>query len=83
LVRLSNRASSEAIISWRPVAGKEGEFGKGLGLENDWVVRIVKAVGNYGESYDRNVGKDSRLKIDRGLNRLWNLGGLHYAPTVR
>jgi general L-amino acid transport system substrate-binding protein len=63
--------------------GKEGEFGKGLGLENDWVVKIIKAVGNYGESYDRNVGKDSRLKIDRGLNRLWNLGGLHYAPTVR
>ncbi len=63
--------------------GKEGEFGKGIGLENDWVVRIVKNVGNYGESYDRNVGKDSRLKIDRGLNKLWTQGGLQYAPPVR
>jgi general L-amino acid transport system substrate-binding protein len=63
--------------------GKEGEFGKGIGLDNDWVVKIVKAVGNYGESFERNVGKDSRLKIDRGVNKLWNAGGLQYAPPVR
>ncbi|MEQ1649247.1 MAG: amino acid ABC transporter substrate-binding protein, partial [Hyphomicrobiaceae bacterium] len=54
--------------------GKEGEFGKGLGLDNDWVVRIVTNVGNYGESYERNVGAGSRLKIDRGLNKLWTAG---------
>jgi general L-amino acid transport system substrate-binding protein len=63
--------------------GKEGEFGKGIGLDNDWVVKIVKAVGNYGESYERNVGAGSRLKIDRGLNKLWNAGGLQYAPPIR
>ena len=63
--------------------GKEGEFGKGIGLDNDWVVKIVKAVGNYGEMFERNVGPGSRLKIARGLNNLWNKGGLQYAPPLR
>jgi len=63
--------------------GKEGEFGKGLGLDNDWAYRIVKQVGNYGEVFERNVGAGSRLKIDRGLNRLWTKGGLQYAPPIR
>jgi len=63
--------------------GKEGDFGKGLGLDNDWAYRIVKQVGNYGEVFERNVGADSRIKIDRGLNRLWNKGGLQYAPPIR
>ena len=65
------------------VLGTEGDFGKGIGLDNDWVVKIVKGVGNYGESYERNVGSGSRLKIDRGLNKLWNQGGLQYAPPIR
>jgi general L-amino acid transport system substrate-binding protein len=63
--------------------GKEGDFGKGLGLDNDWAYRIVKQVGNYGEIFDRNVGAGSRLKIDRGLNALWTKGGLQYAPPIR
>jgi general L-amino acid transport system substrate-binding protein len=63
--------------------GKEGDFGKGIGLDNDWAVKIIKAVGNYGEAYDRNVGSGSRLNIDRGLNKLWNKGGLQYAPPIR
>ena len=63
--------------------GAEGDFGKGIGLDNDWVVRIVKAVGNYGESYERNVGSGSRLKIARGLNNQWNNGGLQYSPPIR
>jgi general L-amino acid transport system substrate-binding protein len=63
--------------------GKEGDFGKGIGLENDWVVKMIKAVGNYGEMFERNVGSGSRLNIDRGLNKLWNKGGLQYAPPVR
>ncbi len=63
--------------------GTEGEFGKAIGLDNDWVVRIVKGVGNYGESYERNVGSGSRLKIERGLNKLWTVGGLQYAPPIR
>ncbi len=67
----------------RRLLGKEGDFGKGLGLENDWLIRIVKHVGNYGEIYDRTLGDGSPLKIARGANRLWNQGGLQYAPPVR
>lgn len=63
--------------------GAEGEFGKDLKLPKDWAVQIVKQVGNYGESFDRNVGAGSELKIERGLNALWNKGGLQYAPPVR
>jgi general L-amino acid transport system substrate-binding protein len=63
--------------------GTEGKYGEALGLDNDWVVRIVKQVGNYGEIFDRNAGEGSLLKIDRGLNRLWSKGGLQYAPPVR
>src|SRR5690242_7757590 len=63
--------------------GTEGNYGEQLGLSKDWAVRIVKAVGNYGESFDRNVGAGSPLKIDRGLNRMWNKGGVQYAPPIR
>jgi general L-amino acid transport system substrate-binding protein len=63
--------------------GAEGNFGEQLGLTKDWVVRIVKHVGNYGESFDRNVGAGSKLGIERGLNRLWNKGGIQYAPPIR
>jgi len=63
--------------------GTEGNFGEQLGLTKDWVVRIVKQVGNYGETFERNVGQGSPLKIDRGLNRLWTKGGIQYAPPVR
>jgi general L-amino acid transport system substrate-binding protein len=63
--------------------GKDGELGKGIGVNNDFVVKIVKAVGNYGELFERNVGTGSRLKIVRGLNNLWNKGGIQYAPPLR
>jgi len=63
--------------------GKDGNYGEQLGLTKDWVVRIVKAVGNYGEAFDRNVGAGSKLKISRGLNKLWNQGGIQYAPPIR
>ncbi|MGB7258166.1 MAG: amino acid ABC transporter substrate-binding protein [Pseudolabrys sp.] len=63
--------------------GTEGNYGEQLGLTKDWAVRIVKAVGNYGEAFDRNVGAGSPLKIDRGLNRLWTKGGIQYAPPIR
>ncbi|MCF7203367.1 amino acid ABC transporter substrate-binding protein [Pseudomonas oligotrophica] len=63
--------------------GAEGEYGKDLKLNKNWAVQIVKQVGNYGEVFERNVGKGSELKIERGLNALWNKGGLHYAPPVR
>ena len=63
--------------------GTEGAFGEQLGLTKDWAVRIVRLVGNYGETFDRNVGAGSPLKIERGLNRLWTKGGIQYAPPVR
>jgi general L-amino acid transport system substrate-binding protein len=63
--------------------GGEGNFGEQLGLTKDWVYRIVKLVGNYGETFERNVGQGSPLKIVRGLNALWNKGGVQYAPPIR
>jgi general L-amino acid transport system substrate-binding protein len=63
--------------------GTEGNYGEQLGLTKDWAVRIIKAEGNYGEAFERNVGQGSPLKIARGLNRLWNKGGIQYAPPVR
>ena len=67
----------------RRLLGVEGDFGKNLGLTNDWAYRMIKAVGNYGESFERNVGMGSPIKIRRGLNALWNKGGLQYAPPIR
>jgi general L-amino acid transport system substrate-binding protein len=63
--------------------GTEGKHGEALGLTNDWAFRIVKHVGNYGEAFERNVGQGSVLKIGRGINALWNKGGLQYAPPIR
>lgn len=63
--------------------GTEGKFGEALGLPNDWAYRVIKLVGNYGESFERTVGQGSPLKIKRGLNALWNKGGLQYAPPIR
>ena len=65
------------------LVGTEGDFGKPLGLSSDWAVRAIRAVGNYGEVFDRNVGAHSKLGIPRGLNELWNNGGIQYAPPIR
>jgi general L-amino acid transport system substrate-binding protein len=58
-------------------------MGKALHLDDKWLYAIVKQVGNYGESFERNVGKDSPLKLERGLNRLWTQGGLMYGMPIR
>jgi len=65
------------------ILGVTPGMGKALGVDEKWVYNIVKQVGNYGESFDRNVGMGSPLKIDRGLNKLWTQGGLQYAPPIR
>jgi general L-amino acid transport system substrate-binding protein len=65
------------------ILGVTPGMGKALGVDEKWVYSIVKQVGNYGESFDRNVGMASPLKIDRGLNKLWTQGGLQYAPPIR
>jgi general L-amino acid transport system substrate-binding protein len=67
----------------RRMLGAEGQYGEALGLTNDWVYRIVKHVGNYGEVFERNIGQGSPLKIVRGLNALWTKGGLQYGPPFR
>jgi general L-amino acid transport system substrate-binding protein len=61
----------------------EGQQGTLLGLDNDWVVDVISAVGNYGEIFERNVGPNTVLGLDRGLNQLWTNGGLLYAPPYR
>ncbi len=63
--------------------GVEGNFGENLGVSNSWAYNIIKQVGNYGESYDRNVGPKTPLGLARGLNALWNKGGIMYAPPIR
>jgi len=65
----------------QPVEGEP--FDAGLGLDADFVVNVIRAVGNYGEIYDRNVGEGSALGLERGLNALWTDGGLQYAPPFR
>jgi general L-amino acid transport system substrate-binding protein len=67
----------------RRLLGVEGQFGQSLGVTNDWAYRIIKAVGNYSEVFERNVGQGSPLKIARGLNGLWTKGGLQYGLPVR
>ncbi len=67
----------------RRLLGIEGVKGEWMGVPDDWGYSIVKHVGNYGEIFDRNVGKGSALGISRGLNALWSKGGLQYAPPIR
>ncbi|MBX3686570.1 MAG: amino acid ABC transporter substrate-binding protein [Rhodocyclaceae bacterium] len=80
---VEQEAKSSKNPDVRRLLGAEGEMGKDLKLPKDWVVQIVKQVGNYGEVFDRNVGAGSELKIARGINALWTKGGLQYAPPVR
>ncbi len=60
--------------------GRTGDLGQSMGLPNDWAVRVIRQVGNYGEMYERNI---TPIGIPRGVNNLWNNGGLHYAPPIR
>ncbi|HEX4890851.1 MAG TPA: amino acid ABC transporter substrate-binding protein [Alphaproteobacteria bacterium] len=67
----------------RRLLGTEGKFGEGMGLPDDWAFNIISKVGNYAEIFERNVGMASPLAIPRGLNALWNKGGIQYAPPIR
>ncbi|MEG9883939.1 MAG: amino acid ABC transporter substrate-binding protein [Hyphomicrobiales bacterium] len=67
----------------RHLLGLEGDFGVGLGLDNDWAYNIIKTVGNYGEVFARTLGPDTPIGLPRGLNRLWTEGGVMYAPPIR
>jgi len=84
---VNSKNIDEALKSKKPevmrLVGTEGSYGEDLGLTKDWAVRIIRHVGNYGEVYDRNVGAESKLHIPRGMNQLWNAGGIQYAPPIR
>lgn len=84
---VTSKNTAEALASAKPdvrrFVGAEGDFGKSLGVDNAWALRAVKAVGNYAEVYERNLGVNSRLGIPRGLNQLWLSGGILYAPPLR
>jgi general L-amino acid transport system substrate-binding protein len=84
---VSSKSIDQALRSDKPeikrLTGVEGNFGEQAGLTKDWVVRIIRNVGNYGEIFERNVGLESRLGIPRGLNHLWMDGGIVYAPPIR
>jgi general L-amino acid transport system substrate-binding protein len=84
---VTSKNIDEALKSKKPdvmrLVGTEGAYGEELGLTKDWAARIIRHVGNYGEVYERNVGTGSKLAIPRGLNQLWNAGGIQYAPPIR
>src|ERR1700709_858264 len=64
----------------RRLLGLEGEMGKALGLDNKWAYNVIKAVGNFGEMWDRNI---TPMGVPRGINNIWSKGGLQYAPPIR
>ncbi|MBN8966677.1 MAG: amino acid ABC transporter substrate-binding protein, partial [Rhizobiales bacterium] len=84
---IDSKNIDQALKSKKPdvmrFVGTEGDYGEQLGLTKDWAVRIIRHVGNYAEVYERNVGSGSKLGIPRGLNQLWNAGGILYAPPIR
>ncbi len=84
---VSSTSIEQAVKSKKPeimrLVGTEGDFDERAGLSRDWVVRIVRSVGNYAEMFERNVGVGSKLGIPRGLNQLWTNGGILYAPPIR
>jgi general L-amino acid transport system substrate-binding protein len=84
---ISSGTAAEAMTSRKPdvrrFVGAEGGLGKMLGLQDAWALSAVRAAGNYAEIYERNLGVKSRLGIPRGLNQLWSMGGVLYAPPLR
>ncbi|WP_088280321.1 amino acid ABC transporter substrate-binding protein [Ideonella sp. A 288] len=75
------KTSTDPVVG--RILGTAEDTGKLLGLDKEWAARAIKAVGNYGEIFERNVGPKSPLGLPRGVNNLWNKGGIMYAPPVR
>lgn len=84
---VSQQTLDEALKSTKPdvkrLVGTDGNYGEQIGLTKDWLVRVIKLVGNYSEVYERNVGVKAQLGIPRGINQLWTKGGILYAPPIR
>jgi general L-amino acid transport system substrate-binding protein len=82
-MKASTNPEIQRILGVKNADGSAAGFGTGIGLSEEWVVNIIKGVGNYGEIFERNVGASTPLKIARGKNALWRNGGLQYAPPIR
>jgi general L-amino acid transport system substrate-binding protein len=84
---VTSKNIEEAKASRKPdvrrLIGTEGKFGEQMGLDNAWALNAIRAVGNYGEIFERNVGTETKLGIPRGINQLWSMGGILYAPPIR
>ena len=84
---VSSKTIDQALRSQKPevkrLVGTTGDFGEQIGLTNAWAANIIRYVGNYGEVFERNLGARTPLAIPRGLNQLWNDGGIQYAPPIR
>jgi general L-amino acid transport system substrate-binding protein len=84
---VTQRNLNEMLKSENPdikrLLGTEGNYGEQLGLTKDWAYRIIKHIGNYGDSFERTIGENTPLRIKRGHNALWTKGGLQYAPPIR
>ena len=84
---VSSKTIDQALRSQKPevrrLIGTSGDFGEQIGLTNAWAANIIRYVGNYGEVFERNLGAKTPLAIPRGLNQLWNAGGVQYAPPIR
>jgi general L-amino acid transport system substrate-binding protein len=84
---VNSRNIAQALRSQKPevrrLVGTAGNFGEQIGLTNAWAANILRSVGNYGEVFERNLGSKTPLAIPRGLNQLWNAGGIQYAPPIR
>jgi general L-amino acid transport system substrate-binding protein len=84
---VGSRTIDQALRSQKPevkrLVGTTGDFGEQIGLTNAWAANIIRYVGNYGEVFERNLGAKTPLAIPRGLNQLWNEGGIQYAPPIR
>lgn len=82
-MKTSKNPEVQRLLGVENADGSAAGFGTGIGLDETWAVNIIKATGNYGEIFERNVGEGSALKIARGKNALWKDGGLQYAPPIR
>ena len=84
---VSSRTIDQALRSQKPevkrLVGTSGDFGEQIGLTNAWAANVIRYVGNYAEVFERNLGAKTPLAIPRGLNQLWNEGGIQYAPPIR
>jgi general L-amino acid transport system substrate-binding protein len=84
---VTSRNIAQALKSRKPevmrLVGSAGNFGEQIGLTNAWAANVIRSVGNYGEVFERNLGAKTPLAIPRGLNHLWNAGGIQYAPPIR